>query len=50
VARKPLGYAILVEQVRARQLQRSLELQELVLANETGGVVFDIGDCSAEER
>ncbi len=50
VARKPLGYAVLVEEVGARQLQRSLELKELVLANETGGILFDIGDCSARER
>jgi hypothetical protein len=39
---EPLRNAILVEQMRARQLQGCFELQKLVLTHEAGGIIFEI--------
>jgi hypothetical protein len=48
VAREPKGYAVLVEQVGARELQGSFILKELVLANEARGLIFEVGDGAVE--
>jgi hypothetical protein len=39
---EPLRNAILVEQMRARQLLGCFELQKLVLTHEAGGIIFEI--------
>ena len=45
---EPKGYAVLVEQVGARELQGSFILKELVLAHEARGLIFEVGDGAVE--
>lgn len=46
---EPQRDTVLVEQVRTRQLQRSFELQELVLANETRWLLFQFRNDDSRE-